>query len=230
MKQEFIDLKKVINEILPEVLVKDLQDNERVCPTCKGLGVKIVKNEFGLHGDTSERAKKERFPYHHESLNFCPNCFNGVQKLCEYCGKPIKKGYIDKCDCEGYLREQEAIRLEKWNEVLSKAEEVKEEDVTNMLYCEETEEYYASVEDFLEDWECDHDEEDEMPERLWVTVEQSLSLNADNILENACEDLHEDAYDQCDIDELQVLLDKYATKQTGTKTYYPSYKQYVKIK
>lgn len=230
MKQEKINVSEVIKEILPEVLVKDLQDNERICPTCKGLGVIAVKNEYGIRGDTSDRAKEKRFPYHHESLSFCPNCFNGVQKLCKYCGKPIRRGYIDKCDCVEYLRKEEDKRLAKWAEVVSKAEEVDEKDVTNMLYCEETDGYYSEVDDFLEDWACDeHDEGDVKPEILWVTEKISLELDAYGILENACDDLHEDAYDQCEIGELQELLDVYASKQTGTDTYYPKYKQYVRI-
>ena len=43
------------------------------------------------------------------------------------------------------------------------------------------------------------------------------------------EELHEDAYEQCDIGSLQNLLDVWCKDQTGTTTYYPCYKQYVKI-
>lgn len=230
MEQKKIVVKDIISKILPEVLVKDLQENERICTTCKGLGVRAVRNEFGIRGDTSERAKEKRFPYEHQSLNFCPDCFNGVQKLCEYCGKPIKKGYIDKCDCKEYLRKQEEIRIAKWNEIMAKAEEVDEKDVTNMLYCEETDRYYNSVEDFFEEWECDeHDEEDIKPEILWVTEEVKLSFDAGSVLENACDQLHEEASEYCNVEELQELLDVYAKKQTGTTTYFPQHKQYIRI-
>ena len=45
---------------------------------------------------------------------------------------------------------------------------------------------------------------------------------ADDLIERACEDLHEDARDQisrADINELQGFLDIWAKKQSGTETY-----------
>lgn len=40
---------------------------------------------------------------------------------------------------------------------------------------------------------------------------------------------HEDAYEQCNVDDLQTLLDDWCKYQIGTTTYCPCYKQYVEI-
>ena len=55
-------------------------------------------------------------------------------------------------------------------------------------------------------------------------------MDADSIIENACEELYEDARDNIsDEKELQEFLDKWCEKQTGTTTYYPCYKEYVRV-
>ena len=74
---------------------------------------------------------------------------------------------------------------------------------------------------------------DNLPEVLWICEEIDISMDAANIIEDACEELHEDAYDSIsgkDIDELQNFLDKWCGKQTGTNTCFPSYKEYIKVK
>lgn len=68
---------------------------------------------------------------------------------------------------------------------------------------------------------------------MWLTEEVSISIDAGDIIENACEELHEDAYDSIstlDIEKLQDYLDKWCNEQTGTKTYYPDYSKYVRVK
>lgn len=62
-----------------------------------------------------------------------------------------------------------------------------------------------------------------------ISQSMKVHIDADNVADNACEELHEDAYEQCDIGSLQNLLDVWCKDQTGTITYYPCYKQYVKI-
>ena len=77
---------------------------------------------------------------------------------------------------------------------------------------------------------CNHEEDDnERPIRLWVCSVEKIYIDADNVVDNACEDLHEDAYEQCDIGGLQTLLDGWCEAQTGATTYYPCFKQYVEI-
>lgn len=92
MKQIYINVADEIKRILPENLQKDLTENEKICPVCHGLGIVSRDNIFGLKGDTSEAAKKSMFPYKHQSLFPCPNCYNGVINVCEFCGKQLDKG------------------------------------------------------------------------------------------------------------------------------------------
>lgn len=228
MKQVLIKTNEEIKKMLPETLKKDLQDDERICLTCHGLGVVAVHRPYGIKGDTNPEVKGKMFPYDHEALSFCPDCYNGVQSLCKYCGKPIKKGYINKCDCAEYDMEQKAIEIKKWEDTLNKAKEISECDIHTMLYCEESGEYFDTVEGFIDDWDANYEDE-ELPERLWITSETSLSFDASNVLEGACEDLHEDARENCDTKSLQTILDEYAAKQTGTETYFPSYEQFVRV-
>ena len=133
MKKVEVDIDKEIKELFPKTLIKDLQDNERVCPECHGLGMKIENNIFGIHGDTSEEAKKSHFPYKHQALSFCQHCYNGVQRLCPYCGKPYKNQAHLHCDCVGQKIADEEIKRLKLEDKVSKAKEVKETDVETML-------------------------------------------------------------------------------------------------
>lgn len=230
-KRVEINLYDTVQKMFPKTLIKDLTEHERICPVCNGLGMRIENNVYGIKGDTSEAGKKSHFPYKHQALSFCQNCYNGVQRLCPYCNEPFKNQAYLHCDCKGQKKTDEEERIKKWNEKVAKAVSVDEKDVNTMLYCEEFDEYYDAVDDFLDDYACNHEEDsDERPVRLWVTSVEKISVDADNILENACEELHEDAMDSICIDDkirLQEFLDDWCKKQTGTTTYYPCYEKYV---
>lgn len=231
IRTETVDLYKTIQESFPKILIKNLTEHERICPVCNGLGMRIEDNIYGIKGDTSEAGRKYHFPYKHQALSFCRNCYNGVQRLCPYCGQPYKNQAYLHCDCEGQKKADEEKRINEWNEKVANAVEVNEEDVNTMLYCKEFDEYYDTVDDFFEDYYCNYSDEDihNKPERLWVTSVEKIFIDATNVIEDACTNLHEDAYEQCDEGSLQELLDDWCKKQTGTTTYYPCYKQYVVI-
>lgn len=221
--REKINLYKTVKKIFPKILIKDLDENERICPECHGLGVKINTRVFGV-GDSLES-----HPYRTETLSLCPHCFNGVQKICKYCGQPYK----GHCGCEGQLAEDLKAQEQKWQEIIPKAKEVDEKDVTTMLYCAENEKYYSTVDDFAEDFMYNYSELfDDLgirPTRLWVTSEEKLHIDADAIVLDACSTLCEDAEYVCDNDSLQKLLDDWCKEQTATTTYYPCYKEYVVV-
>lgn len=232
-----------LNTILSGTLEKDLIDNEAICPVCQGTGVVKANNIYGLIGDTSEIAKKEMFPYKHQSLALCPNCYNGVIKLCEFCGKQIKKGYIDKCDCPQYRAKQEEEKRIKYQETIDKAKEINWISASDFVYDEKSHKFFIDVDEFAEYYwdlyqedDCDCKNFDEyfdqvIPHVLWNCSEEDLHIDADTIVSQACEDLHEDAYNNVtDIIELQNYLDKWCSKQSGTTTYYPCYKEYIKVK
>lgn len=230
MNRVEVDLTKEVSEMFPKILIKDLTENERICPVCHGLGMKIENNVYGLQGDMSEIAKRSMFPYKHQALSFCQSCYNGVQRSCKYCGKPYKNQSYLHCDCEGQNKVDEEKRIKAWNEKVANAKEVQESDVNTMLYCEEEDAYYDCVDDFFESYANNKDFFDgDKPNELWVCGIEEIYIDASNVIEDACSDLHEDANDNCDYKSLQTLLDSWCKDQTGTTTYYPCYKEYVKI-
>lgn len=225
-----VNLYQEIQKTFPEILVKDLSKNERICPVCNGIGMKLTNNVYGIKGDTSEIGRKMLFPYKHQALSFCQSCFNGVQRLCPYCGKPYVNQSYSHCDCAGQKNADKEKRIKEWNEKFSKAVEVDEKDVDTMLYCEEFDEYYDSTDDFFDDYAANYSDGGyERPRVLWVTTVEKIHIDAADVTANACEYLHEDAYDQCDIGSLQKLLDAWCKDQYGATTYFPSFKQYVLI-
>lgn len=225
-----VNLYQEIQKTFPKILVKDLSKNERICPACNGIGMKLTNNVYGIKGDTSEIGRKMLFPYKHQALSFCQSCFNGVQRLCPYCGKPyVNQSYLH-CDCDGQKNADKEKSIKEWNEKFSKAVEVDEKDVDTMLYCEELDEYYDSTDDFFDDYAANYSDGGyERPRVLWVTTVEKIHIDAADVTADACEYLHEDAYDQCDIGSLQKLLDAWCKDQYGATTYFPSFKQYVLI-
>lgn len=229
--REEINLYEAIQKSFPKILIKDLTEHERICPVCNGLGMRIENNIYGIKGDDSEAGRREHFPYKHQALSFCRSCFNGVQRLCPYCGQPYKNQGYTHCDCEGQKKADEGKRIKEWNEKVSKAVAVDEKDVDTMLYCEEFDKYYDAIDDFFDDYAANYMDEEVYikPVRLWVTSVEKIHIDAADVAADACEYLHEDAYDQCDIGSLQKLLDAWCKDQYGATTYFPSFKQYVLI-
>lgn len=241
MKHISINVSEEIKHILPDTLEKDLRDNEEICPVCHGLGVVLDNNIYGIKGDTSEAAKKSMFPYNHQAIKFCTNCYNGVIKLCEYCGKQIDRRYIEKCDCEQYKAKEEEENRIKYQEKIAKAKEVDIQEVDSDIwfYDEQTDDYFPDIDFFVdsykdfEEYETDEEMMNNLPEVLWLCGSTDISMDAGSIIESACEDLHEDALENISYDdknELQDLLDSWCKKQTGTRTVYPNYKEYVRVR
>ena len=242
IKHISLNLAEEIKHILPDVLEKDLTDNEEICPVCHGLGVKMRNNPYGIKGDTSEASKQQMFPYKHQSILPCPNCYNGVVNLCEYCGKQLPKGRT-KCDCEQQKEKDEEEKRIKYQKTIDKAKEIDLKDTSYYIYDEQSDKYFTDEDEFAEYyWDLYLDEEKEydynfdeyfeksVPKVLWNCEETKISMDADSIIENACEELHEDARDNIsDEKELQAFLDLWCSKQSGTTTYYPCYREYVKV-
>jgi len=151
LKHISINVSEEIKHILPDTLENDLQENEEICPVCHGIGVEVWNNSYGIKGDTSEAAKKSMFPYKHQSLLPCPNCYNGVIRLCKYCGKQIPMGFIDRCDCDQYKAQKEEEKRIKYQETIAKATEVDFDDIEpdTWFYDEQTDDYYSDIEYFV---------------------------------------------------------------------------------
>ena len=83
--------------------------------------------------------------------------------------------------------------------------------------------YFSEIEE-LEEY-CE-DNDIKMPDYVWCTSSHQLNIDIDSMVENECEDLHEDAYEwiaQKDIEELRTFVNGWCEKQTGTRTFYVDY-------
>ena len=240
IKHVSLNVEEEIKKILPITLEKALQDDEIICPVCHGLGIIKLDYQFGVKEDDVEKAFKLNW-YDNEYLTLCPNCYFGRIKICKYCGKPLPK-HTNRCSCDGY-REQEAEEKRiKYQETIEKAKEIELKDASEYIYDEESEQYFSDEFSFVDHWlylyqEGDHDcsnfdeyFEKYIPKVLWNCEEVKISMDADSIIDNACDELHEDARENIsDEKELQEFLDKWCAKQGGTTSYYPCYREYVRV-
>ena len=203
-------------------LEKDLQEDEVICSHCHGTGLSISENVYGIKGDTTHVGIQ--FPFKRQSMLYCRCCNNGVLKKCTFCGKIISR-FDRECKCEGAEEERRKEQIRKNNEKWEKAVKIPEAEAWGKyacLYVDNVGEFVFSaeeIEDLIEEYELDKSEL-----RVYATEEHTLSADATNVVENACDDLHEEAYDNCDIEGLQKLIDEWCKNQTGTTSYSPDYK------
>lgn len=206
-------------------LKKDLQEHEVICSHCGGTGLQVDNNPFGIKSENS----KIHFPYKQQTIVGCRHCYNGVQKKCLHCDKIFERQEY-QCNCEQSKQERFQERQDKDSEIWNKAKKISFEEASDkytMLYVHDSDKYIMI--DEFEDWI--HDEFLELDEikllRVYGTQEMDLSMDADDIIENACSDLHEDARDNISVQEeksLQILLDQWCEENSaGTTTYYADY-------
>lgn len=240
IKHISLNVAEEIKHILPGILEKDLQDDEIICPVCHGLGVIKQDYNFGVKEDDIEKNFKLNW-YDNEYLTLCPSCYFGRLKTCKYCGKVLSK-CLNRCDCEDFLEQEREEQRIKYQETIDKAKEINLKDVSYYMYDEQSEKYFSDEGEFVDYYLQEYKDgsggcsnfneffEYEVPKVLWNCEETKISMDADSIIDNACDELHEDARDNIsDEKELQGFLDKWCAKQGGTTTYYPCYREYVKV-
>jgi len=210
-------------------LQKDLQEHEVICSHCGGTGLQVDDNPFGLREENS----KIHFPYKQQTIRGCNHCYNGVQSKCLHCGKILVRG-TSRCDCKQSNLERLQEQYEKDVEIWNKAKKISYEQATNdfiMIYIENYDKYLMveELEEWIEDKEDENDNlicREEL--RVYGTYIMELSIDASDIIENACSDLHEDARDNISVQEeekLQTLLDKWCEDNgAGTTSYYTDFK------
>lgn len=209
MKHESILHKKI--ELKPFVTEENLKSNESICTVCNGVG-KLLKNEKWLID--------------------CPHCYCGVNKKCENCGETIIRPDY-RCQNQSCIAELDRKRVQN---IIEKAIKVKHDVLKvkefKMMYSDfykYNEGYFADWEDFFDYW-YEYHKDEERPQYVFGTTEIKLSIDVDSILLDACDDLHEDAYDRLeDIGELQDFLNKWCEKQTGATSYCEDYTYAIEI-
>jgi hypothetical protein len=201
-------------------LKKDLQEDEVVCEHCHGTGLEISNNIYGIQGDVTHVGV--RFPYKHQSINYCRFCYNGIQRKCPSCGS-LRGKMNGECSCGCSERERQEQWKKEDNEKWERAEKVSIEQAWkdyDCLYIDDIDKYVfddGELDDLIEDYELENP-------RIFVTTKTGIEICAADIIADACEYLHEDADEQCNTEELQVILDEWCKKQDGTTTYLPNRK------
>lgn len=192
--------------------------HEAICPICLGTGVILDDAAYGI-----DEGGTVRLPYKHQHLAQCHNCYDGVIKVCNHCGEPINS-YLHNCET---MKEKRALKAKhNLEEVYNSAEKL---SVTEAIQKFD----YIYIEELDDCHDVDEYTESELKHlsniyHIFGTKQVHMTLDADWIIENACEDLCENAYDYIggtDIGKLQKLLDDWIAKSAnGTITYYPDYK------
>ena len=213
--------------VIPRVIIKDLAENEEICPTCRGLGVVLSPNRYGLPDE--HKSLHEYFPYRNEAFRYCPTCINGVVRLCVYCRMPITSGY--GCQCPDAKAEKAAERVREREARWEKSSKITYRmacDRYNVLYLDDCEEFVSSdnVLDVVRDYAA-RKINPVIVKHIYGTERTRIAFNANQIIEDACEDLHDDAQDSICLmatDEMQRFLDRWADQHgDGTVTYWPDY-------
>lgn len=185
---------------LQERIVMDLEEDEIICPECKGLRfVYIQKNGKGY-------------------IESCRRCHTGKLTVCKYCGKANKSW----CDCKEAQEERyNDFRLkqaQKELEAYHKAEKID---------CKDYEGYFIlSEDDFvkdssdLEEWLYERlVEGEDVPEYLWaVEGVPHFSIDLKDVVSDKCEDGYEDMYSRLDTDnpllsQAQELIEQWEKEQ-----------------
>lgn len=222
-----IDPMPFLNETFGKGLIKDLYDTdaytEEICENCKGTGMQIENNSYGL---AENRQPGSMFPYKVQVLTSCRECSGtGVRKRCNYCGELLPR-YMLKCNCETQRKKDELEKEQKRKEKINSLRIATDEEVAECkcFYSESypyNEGYFEDFNEFFDWWndEC-ADKISDKPEYCLGTDSIPFKIDATDIVERACEDMYEDAF-SCvsNIGELQKLIDKWADKNKPGDAY-----------
>lgn len=89
--------------------------------------------------------------------------------------------------------------------------------------------FFTDIEEFIEWWNEESEPGEPRPEYVWGTTCTKLAIDATDVIESACENLHEDAASDLDVDGLQAILDEWCANQANTETYSADTKYAVRI-
>ena len=190
-------------------------DGERVCAECGGASIRFESRPGGSG----------------QMLVGCLSCFHGVQQQCRYCGGWSASPLNCRCKASHYerrraLMEDEIARFDTAQHLtVEEAEAVGIEYIywpgNDGEYLDRLDEIADTAVDAGMYWR------DSRPLFAWATREERIALSAENIIEAACEGLHNEAaanIPAAAYEELQKNLDAWCEKYgEHTTTYYPDY-------
>jgi len=186
---------------LQDRLVINLDENEILCPECKGLHFAFVEK-----GDTG-------------FIETCRCCYIGKLFVCKHCGKTNK---TDHCNCKEAQEERSnkfrCEQVQKDYERYQKAEKIHYKDYDGKFIIKDSE-YIKDIDDVAE-WIYEQIiEGNDIPEYLWATESTPhFSIDLLDVIYNKCEDGYEEMYEYLNtsshlIVEAQELIDKWEKEQ-----------------
>ena len=204
---------------LTSILIISLEENEIVCPTCKGLRFtyRKVNEKEGV-------------------IESCTDCYNGKLYVCKHCGKANKTNY---CNCKEANKERKFEFQKKENKkeqkLFEKAKKIKFKNYDGKFILED--EDFVKDSDDIEEWlyeqiKYENKTDEELPKYLWATNSTPVfDLNLKDIINDECENdnSYEDMYncldtEDEDLDKAQEYLDKWYQKQgDSVNVYYKDY-------
>lgn len=153
-------------------------------------------------------------------------------KICRDCGKefPRKSCWI-VCD-ECHEKHEQQREKDKYDKAIKCTYEDCPDEHKIMMYSDyygDNEGYFTDIDELIEHCES---KDITIPEYCWSTTEIEMSMDADSLIESACEEMYEDAEDHIDDEsrkELQYYLDKWC-KEQGIRSYSVDYKYAIEVK
>lgn len=234
-----IPLRPFLEPLLEGKIIKDLCEGEEICPTCNGFGIKIVTQVFGVKNDPDKgKPGRPMYPYKNQNLVLqgCLDCYGGIVRRCKFCGELLPRGWL-KHDCEQQKALDSAEAARKEAEQFAQAPIAPPEVVKDChaFFSDfHSDGFFQDWDEFFEEW-WDEDKDKEFPVRpeyAWITERDDFSIDAQNICEQATENLYEDAYSDIsdkDLERLQKMLDEWCQSCGVGESWHVSHKYKVRI-
>lgn len=177
-------------------------ENEALCQHCEGVG--------WISGDGF--------------IERCNHCYgSGTIQLCPECHKPMC-GVCMEMDCR--KKREQVAEESRFNKSVKYTLDTIPKEHSEMYFSEVygyDDGYFGDIDDLLDYCQS---ENIKPPAYVWGTDKTMLSLDAMDVVSDACEELHEGAFDSIsseDIKEVQDFFDKWCKRQAGTATYSVNY-------
>jgi hypothetical protein len=185
---------------LQSKLVIHLEENEIICPECKGLRFVLIEVETQSH------------------IESCRRCYTGKLTMCKYC----HNAYQSFCMCQNSQKARSINCQSEYNkknyQKFLKAEKINFKDYDGKFLLD-GEEYVKDKED-LEEWIYDKlTNYEDVPDYLWATTSEPVfNINLKEIVSDKCEDGYEDMYERLDMDspllsQAQELISQWEKEQ-----------------
>jgi hypothetical protein len=178
------------NELFTQLqnrLKLNLEENQVVCPNCKGLRLVLVESETKRYVES------------------CHRCYNGALYVCKYCSDTYKS----VCNCSEAqterMFERESKQAEKEKVMFDKAEKINFKDYDGYFILDGYEEHVKDkdeVEEWIYDKLCDEKNNNydaDLPNYLWATKSKpAFHINLKEVVDSKCED-YEDMFDRLNV-------------------------------